>query len=62
MTRAAIWYARDGVIRDCEPGGIKAVRECENITIENCRIVCDSVGEIIREDPVMECTGEVVVR
>ena len=26
------------------------------------RIVLDSVGEIIREDPVMPCTGEVVIR
>ena len=25
-------------------------------------ITVDSVGEIIREDPVMECTGEVIVR
>ena len=26
------------------------------------RIVADSVGEIVREDPVMECSGEVVLR
>jgi len=26
------------------------------------RIVLDSVGEIIRDDPVMECTGEVILR
>ena len=26
------------------------------------RIVADSVGEVIREDAVMECTGEVVIR
>ena len=26
------------------------------------RIVLDSVGEIIREDPVMPCSGEVVIR
>ncbi len=25
-------------------------------------ITCDSVGEIVREDPVMKCTGEVVIR
>ena len=25
-------------------------------------IMADSVGEIIRENPVMECTGEVMVR
>ena len=26
------------------------------------KIICDSVGEVIREDAVMECTGEVVLR
>lgn len=26
------------------------------------RIVADSVGEIVREDPIMECTGEVIIR
>ena len=26
------------------------------------RIILDSVGEIIRDDPVMECTGEVIIR
>ncbi len=26
------------------------------------RITVDSVGEIIREDPVMECTGQVIIR
>lgn len=26
------------------------------------RILADSVGDVIREDPVMECTGEVVLR
>ncbi len=26
------------------------------------KIVADSVGEIIREDAVMDCTGEVVLR
>ena len=25
-------------------------------------IVCDGVGEIISEDPVMECSGKVVIR
>ena len=35
------------------------------ISVKNPRsghIVCDSVGEIIREDPVMECVGEVTLR
>ena len=44
LTRAAIWYARDGVIRNCELGGIKAVRECENITLTDCDVVSPEFG------------------
>ena len=38
LTRAAIWYSRDGVITDSDLRGIKALRECENIRIRNCTI------------------------
>lgn len=38
LTRAAIWYAQDAEITDCILEGIKAVRECKNITLRNCRI------------------------
>lgn len=44
LTRAAIWYASDGVIRNSSLGGIKAVRECEDIMLENCRIVSQEFG------------------
>lgn len=44
LTRAAIWYASDGVIRNSSLGGIKAVRECEDIMMENCRIVSQEFG------------------
>ena len=43
-TRAAIWYAQEGVIRDCELRGIKAVRECDGIRIERCRIDSQEFG------------------
>ena len=35
LTRAAIWYSYDGVIKNTKMGGIKALRECENIRIED---------------------------
>lgn len=35
LTRAAIWYSYDGVIKNTTMGGIKALRECENIKIED---------------------------
>jgi len=43
-TRAAIWYAADGEITDCELGGIKAVRECSGIRLKNCRIDSTEFG------------------
>lgn len=40
-TRAALWYSDDGEIEDTEIKGVKALRECRNTVIRNCRI--DSV-------------------
>lgn len=37
-TRAAIWYASDGKIRDCTMNGVKAVRECQDIEVTDSRI------------------------
>ncbi len=43
-TRAAIWYARDAAIENSVLGGIKAVRQCENIALKNCRVVSEEFG------------------
>ncbi len=37
-TRAAIWYANDGQIRGSSLGGIKALRQCSRIHIENSKV------------------------
>ncbi len=44
LTRAAIWYADDGVISNCRMEGIKAVRECNRIAIHRCEIVSPEFG------------------
>ena len=44
LTRAAIWYAKDGKITDSDLGGIKAVRECQNIKISDCNIASEEFG------------------
>ena len=44
LTRAAIWYAEDGDIRDSILGGIKAVRECKDIRIRGCEITSLEFG------------------
>lgn len=58
LTRAAIWYASDGVIKNSTLGGIKAVRECERIRLEDCHIVSQEFGwkseEITLKDSVIE--------
>ncbi len=43
-TRAAIWYANDGEITNSVLGGIKAVRECHNISLTGCQIASQEFG------------------
>ena len=33
-TRAPIWYASDGILKNCRVEGVKCLRECDRITIE----------------------------
>lgn len=36
--RAALWYDKDAIISDSKLNGIKALRECKNVSIKNCEI------------------------
>ncbi len=42
--RAVLWYDTNVQIRLCEIKGIKAVRECKNITIDKCNIQSKEFG------------------
>lgn len=42
--RAAIWYAEQGRITDCALGGIKALRECRDVTLERCQVESQEFG------------------
>ncbi len=44
LTRAAIWYSGRGKITDSRLHGIKAVRECFDIEIENSDILSEEFG------------------
>lgn len=44
LTRAAIWYADNGNITACTLDGIKAVRECKNVSIKDSRINSPEFG------------------
>ncbi len=43
-TRAALWYDRDGIIRNSKLHGVKAVRECTNITLLGCDVESTEFG------------------
>ena len=57
-TRAAIWYAQDGVIADCTLGGVKAVRECQRVRMENCKIISTEFGWKSENLSLDHCTLE----
>lgn len=42
--RAALWYSEDITIRNTKMHGIKALRECANVAIENSDIVSQEFG------------------
>ena len=57
-TRAALWYSDDGNIVGCDLGGIKAVRECNRIRVENSRIVSSEFGWKSNEISIKDCSVE----
>ncbi len=44
LTRAALWYTKNGKIENCTLGGIKALRECKNTSLSGCEIDSPEFG------------------
>ncbi len=44
LTRAPLWYSDNGVIESCKITGIKCLRECKNIEVNNCDIASPEFG------------------
>ena len=44
LTRAPIWYAKTGTLRNCDITGVEAVRECSYIRLTDCRIDSTEFG------------------
>ena len=42
--RAALWYVKDAKIVNCTMQGVKAVRECDGMSISDCSIDSDEFG------------------
>lgn len=58
--RAALWYDRDLHLEDCRLGGIKALRECREMTLERCQAVSAEFGWFCQgvTAKTLELTGE----
>lgn len=44
LTRAPLWYSDNGKIEECKITGIKCLRECKNIIVNNCDIASPEFG------------------
>lgn len=53
--RAAMWYDSDLTVENTKMGGIKAVRECDNIVLKNCDINSEEFGWFCRGMHMENC-------
>ncbi len=58
--RAALWYAEDMAIESSTLGGIKALRECDRMTLTGCTVRSAEFGWLCRGVELTDCdlTGE----
>lgn len=57
LCRAALWYSERIVITDTRLHGIKAVRECRDVTLENCDIISPEFGWSSTGIQMRDCTA-----
>ena len=58
LCRAALWYSRDVTITDTKLHGIKALRECDQVTVRNCDIISPEFGWSVRGITMEDCSAE----
>lgn len=56
--RAALWYDEDVSVTDTKLHGIKAFRECRNVSLKNCDIISDECGWFTDDITLENCTAE----
>lgn len=56
--RAALWYDEDVTVTDTKLHGIKAFRECRNVSLKNCDIISDEFGWFTDDITLENCTAE----
>lgn len=54
--RAALWYCGDVIIKNSKLFGIKAVRECNNVRVDGCKIVSPEFGWRTNKISFNNCT------
>lgn len=58
LCRAALWYSDQIEITGTELHGIKALRECRGVVLEDCDIVSPEFGWSVRDLHMRRCTAE----
>lgn len=58
LCRAAIWYSQDIAISGTKLHGIKALRECSDVVMEDCDICSPEFGWSVRNIEMRRCTAE----
>ena len=53
--RAALWYAENMTIANSRLGGIKALRECGNVTLTGCTVNSAEFGWLCRNIALTDC-------
>ena len=56
--RAALWYCEEVTLRRIRMHGIKALRECRQITVEDCDILSPEFGWLNHQITMSRCTAE----
>ena len=56
--RAALWYSHHIQIEDTKLHGIKALRECGDVTLKGCHIVSPEFGWSVRNIQMEDCAAE----
>lgn len=56
--RAALWYSENITITDSKLHGIKALRECADVTVRGCDIISPEFGWSVRGMTMSDCTAE----
>lgn len=58
LCRAALWYSDHIEIANTKLHGIKALRECSNVRIENCDIISPEFGWSVKNIEMRHCTAQ----